>query len=151
MHHPKDRIKHTTINSSVGPPWRIHQTTNRTLSKRSWTTMTTTTQWTTIRHQQLKHYHAFIIPVVDHWLEREIAQWVSYLRCLCHAIHVFRVVTIGVMRRFLSFCCLFLFFSFSFLFFSFFLFFFFFSFLILVSNLTCMCFLCCCCSYFCYK
>ena len=43
MHHPTDRIAHTTTfgtpagtrNSSMGPPWRIDPTTHRTMSKRS--------------------------------------------------------------------------------------------------------------------
>ena len=44
MHHPTDRIAHTTAcgalagtrNSSMGPPWRIDPKTHRTMSERSY-------------------------------------------------------------------------------------------------------------------
>ena len=29
---------------------------------------------------RIAHTTAFVIPVVEHWLEREIAQWVSYMK-----------------------------------------------------------------------
>ena len=35
-------------------------------------------------HRQDSTYHGFVIPVVEHWLEREIAQWVHHECTLYH-------------------------------------------------------------------
>ena len=35
---------------------------------------------------RITHTTAFVTPVVEHWLEREIAQWVHHERCAAREI-----------------------------------------------------------------
>ena len=58
--------KAETRNSSMGPPWRIDLMTHHTMSEGSYHRATS------------RSSTAFVTPVVEHWLEREIAQWVHY-------------------------------------------------------------------------
>ena len=45
---------------------------------------------------------AFDIPVMEHWLEREIAQWVHHegsIKQLCHSVCVIVTVTVSSQKR----------------------------------------------------
>ena len=68
-----------TRNSSMGPPpWRIDLTTHRTMSERSYHGATSRFRFFYMHHptDRITHTTAFVTPVVEHWLEQEIAQWV---------------------------------------------------------------------------
>ena len=66
-----------TRNSSMSPPWRIDPTTNCTMSERSYHGATSRSL---NKHptDRITHTTALVTPVVEHWLEREIAQWVHH-------------------------------------------------------------------------
>ena len=59
----------------MGPPWRIDLTTHCTMSERSYHGATSCCEW-----MGSTHTTAFFTPVVEHWLEREIAQWVHPMK-----------------------------------------------------------------------
>ena len=46
---------------------------------------------------RITHTTAFVTPVVEHWLEREIAQWVHSLKCSNKntAVNILEGLTIG--------------------------------------------------------
>ena len=42
---------------------------------------------------RIAHTTAFVTPVVEHWLEREIAQWVSYTKAVFMSTKVYRIIS----------------------------------------------------------
>ena len=63
-----------TRNSSMGAPWRIDLMTHRTMSERSYHGAT----FHFCPTERIAHISAFVTPVVEQWLEWEIAQWVHH-------------------------------------------------------------------------
>ena len=95
MHHPTDRITHTTaFVTPVVEHWlerEIAQWVHRyrtsqvvieeTIAATSWATLSDQQQGFFYMHHptgRIAHTTAFVILTVEHWLEREIAQWVHH-------------------------------------------------------------------------
>ena len=99
MHHPTDSITHTTafvtpvvedwVEREIAQwvhPMKYRSDDNRTMSERSYHGATSRSSF----HRLIKkernvlfndaHSTTFVTPVVEHWLEREIAQWVHPMK-----------------------------------------------------------------------
>ena len=92
MHHPTDKMipyhglcytSHGALagtrNSSMGPP---HEGSNwRPIAL--WANALHLSYVPLLPTDRITHTTAFVTPVVEHWLEREIAQWCTYRRNYC--------------------------------------------------------------------
>ena len=89
MHHPTDRIAHTQCRNYGGsgpPPFDLLLCTindGKTLAAHPRDeSLPPPHPWPLKYSCATAHTTAFVTPVVEHWLEREIAQWVHHERSI---------------------------------------------------------------------